>query len=164
MDSILFERVKDCQPSKDINLWEDDSETTTEEEKLQNSLSSSTTLEIFLSLDPDDFKNPTLFATSTADMEKQEKGLLLQVLSKRKAVLAWKVADIKGIIPSFCTHKIPMEDNFKPVVQHQCRLNPKVQDLVKAEIVKLLDVGLIYVILDSPWISLVHVVPKIYEA
>ncbi|GJS02504.1 reverse transcriptase domain-containing protein [Tanacetum coccineum] len=45
----------------------------------------------------------------------QEKESLLQVLSKHKAALAWKVADIKGISPSRCTHKILMEDDFKPV-------------------------------------------------
>nr|GEV18113.1 putative reverse transcriptase domain-containing protein [Tanacetum cinerariifolium] len=90
----------------------------------------------------------------------QEKDLVLQVLSKHKGALAWKVVEIKGISPSFCMHKILMEDNFKPVVQHQYRLNPKVQDGVKAEIVKLLDAGLIYAISDGDWISPIHVVPK----
>nr|GEW94757.1 hypothetical protein [Tanacetum cinerariifolium] len=81
----------------------------------------------------------------------QEKELLLGVLSKHKNALAWKVTDIKGISPSFCTHKILMEDNFKSIVQTQCRLNPKVQDVEKAEIVKLLDVGVIYAIFESLW-------------
>ncbi|GJZ02602.1 reverse transcriptase domain-containing protein [Tanacetum coccineum] len=90
----------------------------------------------------------------------QEKELLLGVLAKHKSALAWKVADIKGISPSFCTHKILMEDNIKPVVQPQRRLNPKVQDVVKVKIVKLLDAGLIYAIFDSAWVSLIHVVPK----
>ncbi|GJZ46798.1 hypothetical protein Tco_0600630 [Tanacetum coccineum] len=90
----------------------------------------------------------------------QEKGLLLQVLSKHKSALAWKVSDIKGISPSFCTHKVLLEDNFKPVVQPQRRLNTKVQDVVKAKIVKQLDAGLIYAISDSPWISPIHVMPK----
>ncbi|GJY84772.1 reverse transcriptase domain-containing protein [Tanacetum coccineum] len=44
-----------------------------------------------------------------------------------------------------------MEDDFKPVIQPQRRLNPKVQDVVKNEIVKLLDSGLIYPISDSSW-------------
>ncbi|GKD07028.1 reverse transcriptase domain-containing protein [Tanacetum coccineum] len=70
------------------------------------------------------------------------------------------VVDIKGISPSFCTHKILMEDSFKPVVQPQRRLNPKVQDVVKAEIIKLLKAGLIYSISDSPWVSPIHVVLK----
>ncbi|GKB41336.1 hypothetical protein Tco_0886278 [Tanacetum coccineum] len=53
-----------------------------------------------------------------------------------------------------------MEDDFKPVIQPQRHLNPKVQDVVKNEIVKLLDSGLIYPILDSSWVSPIHVVPK----
>ncbi|GKE04677.1 hypothetical protein Tco_1396695, partial [Tanacetum coccineum] len=53
-----------------------------------------------------------------------------------------------------------MEDNYKPVIQPQWRLNPKVQDVVKNEIVKLLDSGLIYLISDSSWVSRIHVVPK----
>ncbi|GKE24374.1 putative nucleotidyltransferase, ribonuclease H [Tanacetum coccineum] len=90
----------------------------------------------------------------------QEKESLLKVLTQHKAALAWKVADIKGISPSFCTHKILMEDKFKTVVQPQRRLNHKVQDVVKAKIVKLLDSGIIYAIFDSPWVSPIHVVPK----
>ncbi|GJX94748.1 hypothetical protein Tco_0349334 [Tanacetum coccineum] len=61
-----------------------------------------------------------------------------------KGEIAWKMSDIKGISPSYCTHKILMEDDYKPVIQPQRRLNPKVQDVVKNEIVKLLDFGLIY--------------------
>ncbi|GKC84019.1 reverse transcriptase domain-containing protein [Tanacetum coccineum] len=53
-----------------------------------------------------------------------------------------------------------MEESFKPVIQPQRRLNLKVQDVVKNEIVRLLDSGLIYPISDSPWVSPIHVVPK----
>ncbi|GJZ40017.1 hypothetical protein Tco_0586580 [Tanacetum coccineum] len=67
-------------------------------------------------------------------LSSQEKELLLRVLIKHKSALEWKVADIKGISPSFCTHKILMEDNFKPIVQPQRRLNPKVQDVVKLKL------------------------------
>ncbi|GJS07840.1 reverse transcriptase domain-containing protein [Tanacetum coccineum] len=66
----------------------------------------------------------------------------------------------QGISPSYCTHKVLMEDDFKSVIQPQRRLNPKVQDVVKNEIVKLLDSGLIYPISDSSWVSPIHVVPK----
>ncbi|GKA35676.1 hypothetical protein Tco_0722167 [Tanacetum coccineum] len=86
--------------------------------------------------------------------------LLLQVLEKRKGAFAWKMSDIKGISLSYCTHKILMEDDYKPVIQPQRRLNPKVQDVVKNEIVKLLDSGLIYPISNSSWVSPIHVVPK----
>ncbi|GKC93650.1 DNA-directed DNA polymerase, partial [Tanacetum coccineum] len=84
----------------------------------------------------------------------------LHVLEKQNEAIAWKMPDIKGISPSYCTHKILMEDDFKPVIQPQRRLNPKVQDVVKSEIVKLLDSGLIYPISDSSWVSPIHVVPK----
>ncbi|GKA67655.1 hypothetical protein Tco_0767572 [Tanacetum coccineum] len=59
-----------------------------------------------------------------------------------------------------CTHKILMEDDFKSVIQPQRRVNPKVQDVVKNEIVKLLDSGPIYPISDSSWVRPVHVMPK----
>ncbi|GKC94512.1 hypothetical protein Tco_1159954, partial [Tanacetum coccineum] len=93
-------------------------------------------------------------------LSKEEKISLLRVLEKRKGAIAWKMLDIKGISPSYCTHKILMEDDYKPVIQPQRRLNPKVQDVVKNEIVKLLDFGLIYLISDSSWVSPIHVVPK----
>ncbi|GJW09205.1 DNA-directed DNA polymerase [Tanacetum coccineum] len=56
--------------------------------------------------------------------------------------------------------KILMEDDFKPVIQPQRHLNPKVHGVVKNKIVKLLDSGLIYLISDSLWVSPIHVVPK----
>ncbi|GKF11860.1 DNA-directed DNA polymerase, partial [Tanacetum coccineum] len=96
----------------------------------------------------------------SSELSEKEKISLLQVLEKRKGAIAWKMSDIKGINPSYCTHKILMEDGFKPVIQPQRRLNLKVQDVVKNEIVKLLDSGLIYPILDSSWVSPIYVVPK----
>ncbi|GJY95435.1 reverse transcriptase domain-containing protein [Tanacetum coccineum] len=56
--------------------------------------------------------------------------------------------------------KILMKDDFKHVVQHQRRVNPNIHEVIKAKVIKLLDVGLIYPISDSPWVSPVHVVPK----
>nr|GEU52704.1 reverse transcriptase domain-containing protein [Tanacetum cinerariifolium] len=53
-----------------------------------------------------------------------------------------------------------MEDDFKPAVQHQRMVNPKIHEVIKKEVLKLLDAGLIYPISDSPWVSLVHCVPK----
>ncbi|GJX27684.1 reverse transcriptase domain-containing protein [Tanacetum coccineum] len=48
----------------------------------------------------------------------------------------------------------------KPAIQHQRRVNPKIHEVVKKEVIKLLDAGLIYPISDSSWVSLVHCVPK----
>ncbi|GJS71264.1 reverse transcriptase domain-containing protein [Tanacetum coccineum] len=59
---------------------------------------------------------PVIISSLLSD---QEKMLLLEVLTKHKKALAWKISDIKGISPSFCTHKILMEENSKPTVQPQ---------------------------------------------
>ncbi|GKE21135.1 hypothetical protein Tco_1432647 [Tanacetum coccineum] len=96
----------------------------------------------------------------SSELSDKEKSSLLQVSEKRKGAISWKMSNINGISPSYCTHKILIEDDFKPVIQPQRRLNPKVQDVVKNEIVKLLDSGLIYPISDSSWVSPIHVVPK----
>nr|GFB92388.1 reverse transcriptase domain-containing protein [Tanacetum cinerariifolium] len=53
-----------------------------------------------------------------------------------------------------------MEEDYKPAMQHQRRVNPKIHDVIKKEVEKLLDDGLIYPISDSPWVSPVHCVPK----
>ncbi|GJV62196.1 hypothetical protein Tco_1468296 [Tanacetum coccineum] len=53
----------------------------------------------------------------SSKLSEKEKILLLQVLEKQKGAIAWKMSDIKGISPSYCTHKILMEDDFKPVIQ-----------------------------------------------
>ncbi|GJR91959.1 retrovirus-related pol polyprotein from transposon TNT 1-94 [Tanacetum coccineum] len=66
----------------------------------------------------------------------------------------------KTALIKFCTHKILMEENAKPVVQHQRRVNPKIHEVIKQEVIKLLDAGLIYPISDNPWVSPVHYVPK----
>ncbi|GKG35888.1 hypothetical protein Tco_0441042, partial [Tanacetum coccineum] len=53
-----------------------------------------------------------------------------------------------------------MEDDYEPAVQHQRRVNPKIHDVIKKEVEKPLDAGLIYPISDSPWVSPVYCVPK----
>ncbi|GJV01322.1 reverse transcriptase domain-containing protein [Tanacetum coccineum] len=102
-------------------------------------------------------KLPVIIAKNLKDEEKER---LIKVLKSHKQAIAWKLSDIKGIDPQFCTHKILMEDDFKPAVQHQRRVNPKIHEVIKKEVVKLLDAGLIYPISDSPWVSPVHCVPK----
>nr|GEX41162.1 reverse transcriptase domain-containing protein [Tanacetum cinerariifolium] len=94
------------------------------------------------------------------DLSVEEKTALITVLKSHKRAIDWKLFDIKGINPEFCTHKILMEDDFTPEVQHQRRVNPKIHDVIKQEVIKLLDVGLIYPDSDSPWVGLVHCVPK----
>nr|GEW34668.1 reverse transcriptase domain-containing protein [Tanacetum cinerariifolium] len=90
----------------------------------------------------------------------EEKTALITVLKSHKRAIAWKLFDIKSIDPEFCTHKILMEEYFEPAVQHQRRVNPKIYDFIKQEVLKLLDARLIYPISDSPWVSPIHCVPK----
>ena len=89
----------------------------------------------------------------------QEKKLLL-VLEKHKKSIGWTIADIPGIIPSTCKHRILLEDRAKPVRQPQRRLNPVILDFMKKEVTQILQAGIIYPISDSQWVSLVQVVPK----
>nr|GEW17401.1 hypothetical protein [Tanacetum cinerariifolium] len=104
-----------------------------------------------------DDKLPIIIAK---DLSVEEKSDLIKVLKSHKQAIAWKLFDIKGIYSEFCTHKILIEDDFKPAVQHQRRINLKIHDVIKKGVLKLLDAGLIYHISDSPWVSLVHCVPK----
>nr|GFA05153.1 reverse transcriptase domain-containing protein [Tanacetum cinerariifolium] len=53
--------------------------------------------------------------------------------------------------PEFCSSKILLEEDYSPKVQSQRRVNPKIHDVIKKEVEKLLDAGLIYPISDSPW-------------
>nr|GEZ67920.1 reverse transcriptase domain-containing protein [Tanacetum cinerariifolium] len=85
------------------------------------------------------------------DLSVNEKSALINVLKSRKKAIAWKLTDIKGIDPEFCSHKILLKDDYSPKVQSQRRVNSKIHDVIKKEVEKLLDAGLIYPISDSPW-------------
>ncbi|GKD92765.1 hypothetical protein Tco_1372602, partial [Tanacetum coccineum] len=110
----------------------------------------------YIFLEGDD-KLPVIIAK---DLSVEEKAALKKVLKSHKRTIAWKLSDIKGINPEFYTHEILMEEDYKPAVQHQRRVNPKIHDFIKKEVEKSLDAGLIYPISNSPWVSLVHCVPK----
>nr|GFA02345.1 reverse transcriptase domain-containing protein [Tanacetum cinerariifolium] len=94
------------------------------------------------------------------DLKVDEKEALLKVLKSHKRAIAWKITDIRGIDPQFCKHKILMEDDFKPTVQSQRRVNSKIHEVIKKEVINLLDAGMIYPIFDIPWVSPSHCVPK----
>nr|GEZ71285.1 reverse transcriptase domain-containing protein [Tanacetum cinerariifolium] len=85
------------------------------------------------------------------DLNVNEKSALINVLKSRKKAITWKLTDIRGIEPEFYSHKILLEEDFSPKVQSQRRVNPKIHNVIKKEIEKLLDAGLIYPISDSPW-------------
>ncbi|XP_038978496.1 uncharacterized protein LOC120108837 [Phoenix dactylifera] len=85
---------------------------------------------------------------------------LVQILKEHQTAIGWTIADIKEISPTTCMHRILLEEGAKPSRQPQRRLNPSIMDVVKNEILKLLEVGVIYPISDSNWVSPVQVVHK----
>nr|GEW42280.1 reverse transcriptase domain-containing protein [Tanacetum cinerariifolium] len=77
-----------------------------------------------------DDKLPVIIAK---DLSVEEKTALITVLKSHRRAIAWKLSDIQGINPEFCTHKILMEEDFTPAVQHQRKVNPKIHDVIKQE-------------------------------
>nr|GEZ01578.1 reverse transcriptase domain-containing protein [Tanacetum cinerariifolium] len=77
-----------------------------------------------------DDKLPVIIAK---DLSVEEKAALITVLKSHKRAIAWKLSDIKGINHEFCNHKILLEEDFTPAVQHQKRMNPKIHDVIKQE-------------------------------
>ncbi|PIN24288.1 DNA-directed DNA polymerase [Handroanthus impetiginosus] len=100
---------------------------------------------------------PVIISSSFSDLQVEK---LLRVLRNHKCAIGWPIADIKGINPSFCMHKILLEDYQKPSVESQRRLNPMMKEVVKKEIIKWLDAEIIYPISNSSWVSPVQCEPK----
>ncbi|KAM1751114.1 hypothetical protein ACFX11_009273 [Malus domestica] len=91
-------------------------------------------------------ENETLPAIISSFLTAQEEEKLVRVL--------------KGISPTTCMHHIFLEEGAKPTREAQRRLNPPMMEVVKKEIIKLLDCGVIYPISDSRWVSPIQCVPK----
>ncbi|XP_027124316.2 uncharacterized protein [Coffea arabica] len=102
----------------------------------------------------------TLPVIISSKLSPREEDKLLRVLREHKEAIGWTIADIKGISPSVCMHRIRLEEDARPIRQPQRRLNPIMMEVVKKEVINLLDVGIIFSISDSPWVSPVQVVPK----
>jgi len=85
---------------------------------------------------------------------------LLRVLRAHRKATGYTLDDLKGIDPSVCMHRILMDEDHRPAIEHQSKVNPKMQEVAKKEILKLLKAGIIYPISDNKWISPVYVVPK----
>ncbi|KAF3635485.1 hypothetical protein FXO37_25969 [Capsicum annuum] len=86
--------------------------------------------------------------------------LELKELPSHLRAIGWTIVDIIGIPPGICMHKIQLEEDCVPTIEHQRRLNPPMQEVVKKEIIKWLDAGVVYPISDSKWVSPVECVPK----
>ncbi|CAN6579326.1 unnamed protein product [Malus baccata var. baccata] len=90
---------------------------------------------------------PVIISTS---LMAQEEGKLVRVLKEYKTAIGWTLADIKGISPTTCMHRIHLEEGSKTSREVQRRLNPPMMEVVKKEVIKLLDCGVIYPISDTP--------------
>ena len=100
---------------------------------------------------------PVIISSSLIELEEEK---LLRVLRDHRNALGWSLADLKGIRPSMCMHRILLEEGYKPSVEAQQRLNPTMKAVVRKEVLKWLDTRVIYPISDSAWVSPVQVVPK----
>ena len=86
---------------------------------------------------------PVIISARLSDAEEQR---LLEILRKHKESIAWSIEDLKGISPSICMHKILLEENARPTVEHQRRLNPVMKEVVRKEVLKWLNASFIYAI------------------
>jgi len=105
-------------------------------------------------------ENETFPVIISSKLDAHQEGQLLQTLKMYKNALGWTIVDIKGISPLICTHKIYLEENAKPSREIQRRLNPNMKEVVRNEVIKLLDNGNIYPISNSKWVSPTQVVLK----
>jgi hypothetical protein len=94
------------------------------------------------------------------DLSITETHRLMKLLIEHKEAFAWDCMDMKGIYSELCTHHIYINEECRPIFQPQRRMNPNLKEIVKEELQKLLNVGLIYPISDNEWVSPLVIVPK----
>nr|GEY79819.1 reverse transcriptase domain-containing protein [Tanacetum cinerariifolium] len=114
---------------KELKIYEGKSDKSSIDEPLEVELKDLPTHLEYIFLEGDD-KLPVIIAK---DLSLEEKTALITVLKSHNRAIGWKLSDIKGIDPEFFTHKILMEEDFEPAVQHQRRVNPKIYDVIKQE-------------------------------
>jgi len=73
-----------------------------------------------------DGAKPVIISSSLSVNEETK---LVEILKSNKEAIGWQLSDLKGISPSYCMHKIMMEEDFKPVAQPQRRFNPTMKDV-----------------------------------
>ncbi|XP_074308292.1 uncharacterized protein LOC141643147 [Silene latifolia] len=95
-----------------------------------------------------------------ANLSESQELKLLKILRNHRSSLGYSIDDIKGLSPSLCMHRIVLEEGSQTKVDGLTSINPKMAEVVKNEVLKLLEAGIIYQITDSKWVSPAHVVPK----
>jgi hypothetical protein len=104
-----------------------------------------------------DRETPVIISDKLSHEETQK---LVATLEKYWLVIGYSLKDLKGIGPSLCTHHIPMDQDNKPVREHQRRLNNVMREVVEKEVLKLLKAGVIYPFSDNEWVSPLQVLWK----
>ena len=84
----------------------------------------------------------------------------MKILKEHRKAFRYSMDDLKGISPMITVNRIFMEEGAKLVVEFNRRLKPKMKEVVRKEIVRLLDAGIIYLVKESEWVRPVHCVPK----
>ena len=102
----------------------------------------------------------TLPVIIASDLDEQQVQSLVKVLKRFKRDIGWTIADIIGVPPGSCSHKIQLMPDHKLSIEQQRHLNPPMQEVVKKKIIKWLDAGVIYPIADSSWVCPVQCVPN----
>ena len=100
----------------------------------------------------------TLSIIIASVLNKKHDSKLLSVLNEHKEAIGWPLADIKKISPDVVMHRIYLEENVKSSRVPEQRLNLAMKDVVRAEVLKLLNACIIYSISNSVWVNPVHIV------
>ncbi|XP_026396921.1 uncharacterized protein LOC113291624 [Papaver somniferum] len=96
----------------------------------------------------------TLPGIIASDLEPDQESRLVNVLQEHKTAIGWTIVYLKGISPADCMHHIYLEEGAKTSREMQRRLNPNMKKVVRTEVPKLLDAGIIYPISHSKWVSM----------
>jgi hypothetical protein len=102
-------------------------------------------------------ETPVIISNKLSD---QETTKLISILEKHRTVFGYSLADLKGISPTLCTNRIPIDPDSTPYQEPQRRLNNAMREVMKKEVLKLLHARIIYPVPHSDWVSPVQVVPK----
>ena len=88
-------------------------------------------------------------SNNSSSLDDTQKSKLLGILREHRKALWWTIADIKGINPIDCMHYIHLDENAKPSRKMKHQLNPNMKEVIRVEVLKLLDAGIIYHISNS---------------
>jgi hypothetical protein len=104
-----------------------------------------------------DKNTPVIISDKVSD---EETSKLFSILEKHRLVFGYSLQDLKGISPTLCTHRIPIDPVSTPSCEPQCRLNNAMWEVMKKEVLKLLRARIFYTVPHSDWVSPVQVVPN----